>query len=291
MAAMAPDRSRALHNFSLPPRLSWGVQRLLRCSKVNPNNSNGDENGGGHTAKQPEASVRCRRESPDSERKRRSDNNNNNNYYNYRSPPSRSTFVGRSFRIGGGGGGDEVMVEEESIEVVREKLMLDLHKEVDKMKVKMLSEGGEKEIQEPAAAAVMPETRPWNLRTRRAACREPVAANGGGKSLRIEEPKPSFSPLRSENKSPRLKNVVDEEAAGGGGNGNGGEKRPRAKFSVPLSRQEVEDDFMEILGKRPPRKPKKRPKYVQRQMDTLFPGLWLSEITADMYRVNESVNL
>ncbi|GAB2267443.1 hypothetical protein Dimus_002426 [Dionaea muscipula] len=289
MAAMAPERSRTLHNFSLP--LSWGVQRLLRCSKVNPHNDDDDAAAAGHT-RQSEASARIRWESPDYEQRNRRSGKNN-----YRSSPSRSS-IGRSFRTSGdagGGGRDEAREEEEeeSIEVVRQKLMLDLHKEVDQMKVKMRCDGGgEKEIEEPmveaVAAAVTLESRPWNLRTRRAACKEPIVNSGGGKILKTEQPKPSISPLRTEIKSPRLRNGVEEEASGGGGGGgNCGEKRPRAKFSVPLSRQEVEDDFMEILGKRPPRKQKKRPKYVQKQMDTLFPGLWLSEITGDMYRVNE----
>ncbi|GAB2219137.1 hypothetical protein Droror1_Dr00006766 [Drosera rotundifolia] len=267
MAAMASERSRVLHNFTLPSHLSWGVQRQLRCTKT-------DEINGGGGGQTPRGSDRNRRDSPDSERRRRSEIK----YYECRRNSPKSAL------IGGGG------LEEETIEVVREKLMMDLHKEVDKMKVKMLSE---KEIEDPVRAA--PETRPWNLRTRRAACREPTINGGGAKSgVRIEEMRrPSFSPqpvrttavATTEIKSPPRRKG-DEEIGGGGGNG-GGEKRPRAKFSVALTRQEVEDDFMEIVGKRPPRKPKKRPRYVQKELDTLFPGLWLSEITADMYRVDE----
>lgn len=76
-------------------------------------------------------------------------------------------------------------------------------------------------------------------------------------------------------------------ARGGSGAGDG----EREKFSVALSKQEIEDDFVKMIGKRPPRKPKKRPRYVQRQLDTLFPGLWLSEITPDMYTVDENPEL
>ena len=50
------------------------------------------------------------------------------------------------------------------------------------------------------------------------------------------------------------------------GAGEGG----RAKFSVALSKQEIEDDFVKMMGRRPPRKPKKRPRYVQRQLDVSF---------------------
>ncbi|KAJ6983870.1 hypothetical protein NC653_026630 [Populus alba x Populus x berolinensis] len=34
-------------------------------------------------------------------------------------------------------------------------------------------------------------------------------------------------------------------------------------------------------------RPKKRPRIVQKQMDALFPGLWLSEVTVDNYKVPE----
>uniref|UniRef100_A0A2P2MXC3 Uncharacterized protein n=1 Tax=Rhizophora mucronata TaxID=61149 RepID=A0A2P2MXC3_RHIMU len=45
---------------------------------------------------------------------------------------------------------------------------------------------------------------------------------------------------------------------------------------------------MEILGQRPARRPKKRPRIVQKQLDTLFPGLWLTEVTPEMYKVHEN---
>lgn len=64
--------------------------------------------------------------------------------------------------------------------------------------------------------------------------------------------------------------------------------RARAKFSVPLSRREMEKDFEDMGERRLPRKPKKRPKSVQNQLDTLFPGLWLTEINADLYRVTDT---
>nr|GMD21147.1 uncharacterized protein LOC109161160 isoform X1 [Ipomoea batatas] len=66
-----------------------------------------------------------------------------------------------------------------------------------------------------------------------------------------------------------------------------GEKRDRAKFSLALSRREIEEDFAAIIHHRPPRRPKKRAKYVQKNLDTLFPGLWLTEITPDLYKVPE----
>ncbi|TVT96755.1 hypothetical protein EJB05_58028, partial [Eragrostis curvula] len=62
-------------------------------------------------------------------------------------------------------------------------------------------------------------------------------------------------------------------------------RRKRAPFSVSLTAEEIEEDIYALTGARPRRRPRKRPRVVQRQLDTLFPGLWLTEITADAYRV------
>ncbi|CAN1267010.1 hypothetical protein LINPERPRIM_LOCUS12726 [Linum perenne] len=70
-------------------------------------------------------------------------------------------------------------------------------------------------------------SRPWNLRTRRAACKVP-------------------------------------EERGGGGGGNLHDSR---KLCVSLTKDEIEEDFMEIARMRPPRRPKKRPRIVQKYMD------------------------
>ncbi|WVZ23963.1 hypothetical protein V8G54_002507 [Vigna mungo] len=94
----------------------------------------------------------------------------------------------------------------------------------------------------------------------------------------------------------------------------------KTKFSVSLTKEEVEHDFCALLGTKPPRRPKKRPRIVQKNLDviipltpsimnyihafflvilfnfwlgfvsflqTLFPGLWLSEVTAESYEVPE----
>ncbi|KAI3720056.1 hypothetical protein L6452_20964 [Arctium lappa] len=91
---------------------------------------------------------------------------------------------------------------------------------------------------------------------------------------------------------PRLliSDVIDNNSGGGSGGGDGIGKgdRVRAKFSVSLSRREMEKDFEDMGERRLPRKPKKRPKSVQNQLDTLFPGLWLTEINADLYRVSDT---
>lgn len=65
------------------------------------------------------------------------------------------------------------------------------------------------------------------------------------------------------------------------------EKSGRRKFSIALSREEIEEDFLMTKGAKPPRRPKKRAKYVQRQLDALFPGILLAEVTADLYKTEE----
>uniref|UniRef100_A0ACD5TE16 Uncharacterized protein n=1 Tax=Avena sativa TaxID=4498 RepID=A0ACD5TE16_AVESA len=62
-------------------------------------------------------------------------------------------------------------------------------------------------------------------------------------------------------------------------------RRKRAPFSVSLSPEEIEEDIYSLTGGRPRRRPRKRPRAVQRQLDSAFPGLWLTEITADDYKV------
>lgn len=59
----------------------------------------------------------------------------------------------------------------------------------------------------------------------------------------------------------------------------------RAPFAVALDEEEIEEDVYALTGARPRRRPRKRARVVQRQLDSLFPGLWLTEITADAYRV------
>ncbi|KAI3818286.1 hypothetical protein L1987_12090 [Smallanthus sonchifolius] len=58
------------------------------------------------------------------------------------------------------------------------------------------------------------------------------------------------------------------------------------KFSIALSRKEIEEDFIAMTGMKPPRKPKKQPKSIQMKLDAVFPGSWLSEVHPDRYKVS-----
>ncbi|WVZ69236.1 hypothetical protein U9M48_018052 [Paspalum notatum var. saurae] len=106
--------------------------------------------------------------------------------------------------------------------------------------------------------------RPWNLRDRK--CRRPTA-RGAAAAL---EASPASSWEPASEKARRRSGPGPEE---------------RAPFAVALTAEEVEEDVYALTGARPRRRPRKRPRVVQRQLDTLFPGLWLTEITADAYKV------
>ncbi|KAL5203126.1 hypothetical protein ABZP36_014078 [Zizania latifolia] len=81
--------------------------------------------------------------------------------------------------------------------------------------------------------------------------------------------------------------------AGGGGSSSGTSRR----FSVELTKQEIDADFFAITGRKARRKPAKRAKNIQRQIDfvhsfhlppqSLCPGSSLWEVTRDRYKVNE----
>lgn len=230
MSSHERSSSKPLHNFTLP-FLKWGHQRHLRCMKLEGSLTTTTTT----TTTTSFSEQRPRRRSPLSSKSRKDS-------------------------------------EEEGIDAVREKIINDLKTAANKMKDKILREEVELEDEEeeessPATAAVVVAAAPWNLRTRRAACKAPpIGGAAGGKGFRIEEKKSNVSPIKSDavvSKSPRLKDV----------------KKERVKFAVNLTRKEIEEDFMELVGHRPPRRPKKRPRYVQRQLDVSvfvpsFLNLW-----------------
>ncbi|KAJ0962709.1 hypothetical protein J5N97_027831 [Dioscorea zingiberensis] len=140
-------------------------------------------------------------------------------------------------------------------------------------------------VSTPPVAAITPEeasspsARPWNLRTRRAACSAPMegdgteAKNSGSRSR---------SPSRMEKVGTSSARTVRLRSEGGGDKAQkGGESRSR-RLIVPLSKEEIEEDFYAFKGSKPPRRPKKRPRIVQRQLESLCPAFWLSEVTPDM---------
>ncbi|GAU33211.1 hypothetical protein TSUD_144720 [Trifolium subterraneum] len=220
---MEPERTKPLHNFSLPC-LKWGSQKLLRCV------------------------------------------NNNSNINNDSSPLIINPNSSQN---------DPIRKNDESVDAVRERIMGDLRVAATKLKVSIFEEnavvGNENGVVGGSNGAI----RPWNLRTRRAACKAPPlpsppippVRDDGRRFFDVGSSTPS-SPMVMKKK----KMVMVNE---------------KVKFSVSLSKEEVEEDFWALVGTRPPRRPKKRPRIVQRQLNTLLPGMWLAEVTPDSYKVAE----
>ncbi|GER46478.1 hypothetical protein STAS_23513 [Striga asiatica] len=117
------------------------------------------------------------------------------------------------------------------------------------------------------------ETKIWNLRPRK-----PIRAS------------PSENWAMARNIGPAMAEKSKGQSPSNGDNGQkkaGGEKKVKRKLSVfiSLTKEEIEEDIFSFTGSKPARRPKKRAKNVQRQVDTLFPGAWLMSITADSYKV------
>lgn len=324
-SAPSSSSSRPLHNFTLPG-LRWGSQKFLRCMNVNsagqisfpgrrpPSSSSHSAilNNGNSNASDfgPVIGKRKERENFDDPSVSPADYRRGSEFrksglsskspFPPLPPASANTECGRKIRLPPESGDDG-----DGIAAVREKLMIDLQTETDKIKVAIFKDGLETEVENenpplPAPVTVSSSAmvtaaeaetaadgalRPWNLRTRRAACKAPSVANGyssgvagmsngnggspPGRVLKLELMKPvsSLSPLRpgmENNKSPRLRSGV---AASTSASPPSNEKKERAKFSVALSRQEIEEDFVAIAGRKPPRRPQKRLKHVQKTLD------------------------
>lgn len=121
--------------------------------------------------------------------------------------------------------------------------------------------------------------KPWNLRPRKAVQRSAMMEIGAESTLGAVLAMPAVQQQNenSQPKSLRLRGMATESQST--------EKR---KFWIALSKEEIEEDVFIMTGSRPARRPRKRPKNVQKQLDNVFPGLWLVGTTADSYRVAEA---
>ncbi|PKA54113.1 hypothetical protein AXF42_Ash018123 [Apostasia shenzhenica] len=188
---------------------------------------------------------------------------------------------------------DQIWPEEDSVragddagfEEVRAKLLVHLQEAAERMKVDVPQSEQRKPgppsamtlLPAPSKAPKSPEpssssspglARPWNLRTRRV----PI----------YNEPRNIASP------SPLSQSVPSEKSALARTvrlRSEGLERREWPKITIPLTREEIDEDIYAVTGSRGRRRPKKRPRILQRQLDFLLPGLWLPSITPDSYRV------
>ncbi|CAN4078016.1 unnamed protein product [Withania somnifera] len=111
----------------------------------------------------------------------------------------------------------------------------------------------------------------------------------------------NLRPRKSETVSLKKVEVRDESGNGnhvmqrsqrlrenGDGYGVVSGKKGKSKLWISLSREEIEEDVYSMTGSRPARRPKKRSKTIQKQLDNAFPGLYLVGLTADSFRVNDT---
>lgn len=173
-----------------------------------------------------------------------------------------------------------------------------------------ISDGGGQEADEFG-----PKT--WNLRPRKPPpTKKRSAGNGGGGILKscigsFPENKAQGT-VRTE--TIRARNGVDAKIAT---MTERKEKKPR--LTISLSKMEIDEDIYSLTGLKPSRRPKKRAKNVQKQLDVrfhtshrdlrlhnltystfwskfcgflfcfqvLFPGLWMGNVSSDAYKVSD----
>ncbi|GFQ03741.1 hypothetical protein PHJA_002517900 [Phtheirospermum japonicum] len=119
--------------------------------------------------------------------------------------------------------------------------------------------------------------RPWKLRRRKEAVK---AASTLKQEACAEKNDKKADSNCNGIKSQRLRGMVE----GGQLNGGGAERKGKRRVWISLSREEIEEDVYALTGGKPARRPKKWPKNVQKQLDNVFPGLYLAGVAADSYR-------
>ncbi|KAF3494339.1 hypothetical protein DY000_02056718 [Brassica cretica] len=120
----------------------------------------------------------------------------------------------------------------------------------------------------------------WNLRPRKPPTKKrSIGGSCGGSGTVLAENKTQGT-VRTE--AIRSRNGVDAKIAT---TTERKEKKPR--LSISLSKLEIDEDIYSLTGSKPSRRPKKRAKNVQKQLDVLFPGLWMGNVSADAYKVSE----
>ncbi|XP_057524194.1 uncharacterized protein LOC130803965 isoform X1 [Amaranthus tricolor] len=83
------------------------------------------------------------------------------------------------------------------------------------------------------------------------------------------------------------KTTSSETKGGGSSSGGGSDVVWPPKFVIALTNKEKEEDFMAIKGSKLPQRPKKRAKFIQRNLNLVSPGGWLCDLTLERYEVRE----
>ncbi|XP_062206637.1 uncharacterized protein LOC133908574 isoform X1 [Phragmites australis] len=71
------------------------------------------------------------------------------------------------------------------------------------------------------------------------------------------------------------------------GSSSGSEGSVWPNVTIALTNKEKEEDFLVFKGSRPPHRPKKRVKAIQKTINLVCPGTWLCDLTLERYEVRE----
>ncbi|KAI9093655.1 hypothetical protein K1719_027104 [Acacia pycnantha] len=115
--------------------------------------------------------------------------------------------------------------------------------------------------------------------------------NSEGAMLRsgAGESRKSTSPEKEDRYYTTRGSVGGDDAGKVSGDGNNGEERAVVwpKLYIALSSKEKEEDFLAMKGCKPPQRPKKRAKIIQRSLLLVSPGAWLNDMCQERYEVRE----
>lgn len=228
--ATAPAKSQPLHNFSLPSFLRWG----------------GGSNSHHHRFRRSAPP----RESPVAETG--SDRNESD-------PDSRHPRVGsrQSYRFLSGSTSlaDLEKPHVQSPDVKEENLSISSKNDEILAKNNENEREGADEAEAEQLGAEATQ-RPWNLRPRRVNPSPKVREFSGAVSAVSHSPGENQQP-----KTMRQRGFTDTSPTAGG------ERKEKRRLWIALSKEEIEEDIFIMTGSRPARRPKKRAKHVQKQLD------------------------
>ncbi|XP_042506451.1 uncharacterized protein LOC122082753 [Macadamia integrifolia] len=274
--ATAPVKSQPLHNFPLP-FLKWGKNQMNnhRCRKLV--DSSRDSPPPDHRSSPSEvesegasASI-CIKDSEAENRKYQIGSRSSKNRFSFSSCSSAALTTEKSLKNQTASEADAAGMEDSKKKLLIRIRTSSKEESLSKNKAAAVpAEGGEVEESAPM---------PWNLRPRRAVFRAPVDNGGSSKNGDSLDDLPPMQQPENQPKSLRLRGFAEAQNV---------EKKEKRQFSISLSREEIEEDFFSLTGSKPSRRPRKRPRNVQKQVDNVFPGIWLAGITADSYRVPDA---
>ncbi|KAM7271920.1 hypothetical protein ACFE04_031134 [Oxalis oulophora] len=260
------EQTLRLHNFTMPQTLNWGTQKQFKCvSPANIYDSDHVRLSSGTPHRRKSSNSKKLSSSASLSSMTKSNSNNSSRMRGLRICEEDEDY-GVPIKIIDATVADTV----EEIGVFRERMIKELRRDGERLqnelfRGKLLSSFDEPPPPPPPPPPPVAE-RPWNLRTRRAPHFVVGESNSSGyfnDGLRFgEDHKKKGLLLNSPKKLPE-----------------------RLKFSLTLSKKEIEEDFIKMTGHKPPRRPKRRSKTVQRQIDAVCPGMWLGEVNVDAYKV------